>query len=270
MRRVNLRSPSSQYYPVVVPSVAELGRWFMDLHGMCPGVDLVATKRDFASAFRLLRSRPALSLLMATEFPANHIPLPRDLVCIYLAMPFGRNGAPSNFARLGAAIASAHLQCGSSRSTRCLNHAFQSVMYVDGGIFIELKIPLRLTNTTICWEFFSRGILGEQASGEDKMSIDGTWESGQILIGFAFNLKDITISLPEQNMTGAKVFFSDLFGKQGSHFLTLLEVQQPRGHLEHFQTTNEMWGLSRRLRIWSCAIQTRTACTLDVLIPTRG
>ena len=46
----------------------------MGLHGMYPGVDLLATKRDVASAFRLLRLRRGISLLMATVFPVNHIP----------------------------------------------------------------------------------------------------------------------------------------------------------------------------------------------------
>ena len=59
--------------------------------------------------------------------------------------------------------------------------------------------------------------------------------------GFPCNLENLTISLPEQKMGGAKVFPNALFDKRGSHFLTLLEVHQMRGNLEHFQTTNEMW-----------------------------
>ena len=183
MGRANLRFPPSQYYPVVVPSVTDLGRWIMGLHGMYPGVELVATKLDVAAAFRLLRLRPALSLLMATEFPANHIPLPHDLVCIYLVTPFGWNGSPANFARSGDEIASAHLQSGLSRSARHLDHAFRSVMYVDDGSFIELHIPIRLTKTTSFWELPTRGILGDHSLNEDKLSIDGTWESEQIFLG---------------------------------------------------------------------------------------
>ena len=54
-------------------------------------------KRDIASAFRLLRVRPALSLLMCTELPGCALGRPLDLILFYLAMPFGWNGAPANF-----------------------------------------------------------------------------------------------------------------------------------------------------------------------------
>ena len=121
----------------------------MGMHGLYPWVELVAAIRDIVSAFLLLRIRPALSLLMATEFPEIHMPLQRDLVRIYLVMPFGWDGAPPNFARLGDAIASAHLKCGLSRGTMRLNHAFPPAMYVDDGISIELNMPRRLKTPTM-------------------------------------------------------------------------------------------------------------------------
>ena len=114
-------------------------------------------------------------------------------------------------------------------------------MYVADGISIESNAPLRLTNTTSCWGFFTRGILGAHALNEDNLLIDGAWKSEQILLGFSIDLKKLTISLPEQKIEGAEVFFNELIDKRGSHFLTLLEVQQLRWHLEHFQATNEMW-----------------------------
>lgn len=153
MGRVRLLFPSSQYYAVVVPAVSDLGRWIMGLHAMYPGSELVVTKRDIASAFRLLRLRPSLSMLMETEFPSPHIPLQHDMVCICLAMPIGRNGAPGNCAQFGEANARAHLQCGLPRSTMRLNHDCRSVMYVDGGIFIELNMQNRLMAKMRCWEY---------------------------------------------------------------------------------------------------------------------
>ena len=255
VRRINLRFPSDQYYPVVVPSVTELGRWSMGLTGRYPELELKATKRDIASAFRLPRLRPALSLLAATEFPARHVSLSRDLICIYLVMPFGWNGSPANFARFGDAITLARQQCGLRRGDRHLHHSFRPRTYADDGIFIEINARRRLNATAACWGFFAKCILGLGATSDGKLAQEGTWESQKILIGFAFYLRHLTISLPENKRDGAEIFCVSLSDERGPHFLTLLEAQQLRGYLEHFQTTNEMWKIVKGPtdRLLSCA-----------------
>ena len=52
---------------------------------------------------------------MRTEFPGGFIGRPRDLVLLYMAMPFGWNGAPANFAIFGDAIACLHAKFGMGR-----------------------------------------------------------------------------------------------------------------------------------------------------------
>ena len=83
LRRVNLKFDTCQYYPIEAPSVHDIARWILALTHRYPGLDLKLTKRDVASAFRLLRLHPALSLVMVTEFPANHVLLDDDLVCVF-------------------------------------------------------------------------------------------------------------------------------------------------------------------------------------------
>ena len=142
--------------------------------GMYPGVPLKATKRDAASAFRLLRLHPSLSLVMVTEFPAAHVSMGYDLICFYLVMPFGWNGATAHFARFGDAVTLAHCRCGlSGPSVTLMRHAFRSVLYVDDGIFIELDIPERLNASTACWEFLTRGLLGKDAINRHKLIEEG-------------------------------------------------------------------------------------------------
>ena len=65
-------------------------------------------------------------------------------------------------------------------------------------------------------------------------------------------------------MDGAKIYFDELFDKQGSQCLTLLEVQQLRGNPEHFQTTNGMWETIKAPTDMLLDIQTRKVCTFDV------
>ena len=68
IRRVNLSSPADQYYHVAVPTITDIARSAYQLHARFPRtLPITMTKRDIASAFRLLRLRPALCLAMLTE-----------------------------------------------------------------------------------------------------------------------------------------------------------------------------------------------------------
>ena len=89
LRRVNIRCDTKQYYPAVVPKIYEIARRIVSLVWKYPGLSLRMTKRALASAFRLLRFRPSLEMVMVTEFPADHVCLEMDLVCFYLVMSFG-------------------------------------------------------------------------------------------------------------------------------------------------------------------------------------
>ena len=216
----------------------------MSLVHTYPGMQLKVTKRDVDAAFRILRLHPALALAMVTEFPANHIGLATDIVCFYLAIPFGWSGSPSHFAFFGDTITYAHLQCGVGSSATLMRHAFRSALYVDGGIFVELNIPERLSATAHCWEWLTRGMLGRAAINVDKLSEAGACESHRVLLGFVFNLDTVTITLPDAEIGDAKALFSTFLLTMGSQMVTLLDSQQLRGHIEHFQSTNEVWKLA--------------------------
>ena len=227
----------------------------MSLDGLYPGLQLKATKREIASAFRLLRRHPASSLLMAAEFPANHVSFPRDLICIYLVMPFGRNGSPANFARFGDAITLDHQQCGLRKCDRHQHHSFYSRMYLGDWVFREINFDRRLASTTTCWEFFARGILGLDAINNEKSAQEGTWDPHRILIGFVFDFHNLAISLQGGNGGRAEIFPAAIFEKRGPQSPPLLETQQLRGYLYHFQTTNEVWEIAKDPsdRLLACA-----------------
>ena len=158
-------------------------------------------------------------------------------------MPFGWNGDPAHFAYFGDAITKAHVQCGLARALTPMKHAFRSVMYAGDGIFAEVAAPERMAASTQCWEHLAKGILGRDAINEEKLGTEGTWESQQILLDFIFNLDELTITIHEEKIACAKILFSKFFDMAGSQFATLLEMQQLRGHIEHFQSTSEIWKL---------------------------
>ena len=91
MRRINVGSEVSQYYPAKLPSIESIARLVVSLTVSLPGFEIEMTKRDFSS-FRLLRLRPSLSLLMCTELPVCVLGRSHDVVAFYLAIPFGRIG----------------------------------------------------------------------------------------------------------------------------------------------------------------------------------
>ena len=108
MGRRNVGFPVSQYYPVRAPSVESVARLLASMTTPLPGLSTQMANGDIASAFRLLRLRPSLPLLMCTELAGGILGCSRNLVLIYLAMPFGRVGAPANFAIFGGSVTRIH------------------------------------------------------------------------------------------------------------------------------------------------------------------
>ena len=76
------------------------------------------------------------------------------------------------------------------------------------------------------------------------MGEEGARAPRRILLGFTFNLDRPTITLPGEKIAGARVLPNSLLEMKGSQLVTTAEVQQLRGHLEHPQTTNEVWKLA--------------------------
>ena len=218
----------------------------MNQVGAYPGVPLKVTERAVASAFRLLRLHPALSLVMVTEFPPTHMQLGRDLVSSYLAIPFGWNGSPARCARFGDAITMARMKCGlSPPNANLMLHSFRSVLYFDDGIFVEANVPGRLFATTQRWGHLTTGVLGREDINLDKLGEEGKWGSQQILLGFTFNLDRLAVTSPDGEIEGARLLPTTFSDMKGSKLVTMMVVQRRRGHLEHCQSTNEVWSLAK-------------------------
>ena len=143
MRRINVGFNTSQYYPVLVPSIESIARLLIAMTVGFPCFQIEMAKRDIASAFRLLRLHPAPSLLMCTEFPGWVLGREYDLVLFYLAMPFGWNGSPANFAIFGDAVPHIHSQFGMGRPDWFASLDVLSKLYVVDGLLFDLEISMR-------------------------------------------------------------------------------------------------------------------------------
>ena len=76
---------------MTAPTVSEIAHNIVQLQARNPATPIALTKRDIAAAFRLLRLRPSLCLVMLTELHGKFpwVSGGADVVLIYLAMPFG-------------------------------------------------------------------------------------------------------------------------------------------------------------------------------------
>ena len=242
LRRVNLNFPSSQYYPVRVPTAGDIARMIVILRTQFPDIETRLTKRDVAAAFRLLRLHPALCLLMVTELPGRFFKMKgQDIVLIYLVMPFGWNGSPAHFAVFGDAITAAHCAHGIADHPELSQLPFLSRMYVDDGIFVELRQPVRMQTSTLVWEKFTRGLLGRSSINLDKMKEEGQWSNRHIILGIEFDTDSLQVRLPDAKIAGARILFEELLDKRDSQILCVKTLQQIRGVMEHFKTVNTIW-----------------------------
>ena len=94
---------------------------------------------------------------MATELPGKFFYIQGgDIVLFYLSMPFGRNGSPAHFAVFGDAITAAQCARGLAGRPELPQLPFQSRMYVDDGIFVELEKTIRMSTSAAVWGEFAR------------------------------------------------------------------------------------------------------------------
>ena len=242
MRRIDVGLPSAQYYPVRGPSVEAISRLLVPATVSFPCLDVQMAKRDIASAFSLLRIHPALSLLMRTELPGGLLGYSRDIVFIYLVMPFGRNGAPANCAIFGDSITGIHGKFGMERPDWFLPTPFLSKLYVGDGVLFEIrKLTRQGTNETLRGHI-AVGLLGRNSLNWPKLEEGGKWKETQTMLGFDIDAHPMTISIPDAKISGSRVLFDNLNESQGSMEIEAVTPQQVRGHVEHFKASTATAG----------------------------
>ena len=117
-------------------------------------------------------------------------------------MSFGWNGAPSNFAIFGDAISTIRAQFGMNNPSWRTALPFQSRLYVDDGMLLDIRNTVQQTANTDTWGWIARGLLGIWAINAEKLGMEGTWGAKHTLIGFDVDSNLLTSQLPEAKIDG--------------------------------------------------------------------
>ena len=96
-----------------------------------------------------------------------------------------------------------HVKYGLKPPITLIRRSRRSVLYVDGGIVVEANAPSIIFAPTQSWGHSAKGVLGRGAINQDKLREEGEWEVQQILLGFIFNLDQLTITLHAEKIEGA-------------------------------------------------------------------
>lgn len=108
--------------------------------------------------------------------------------------------------------------------------AFATLLYVDDGIFIELRRNYRMEACTFQWDQFAYGLIGKTAINMDKLGAEGVWHHEHVILGFLRSAENLAITLPEAKLAGAHVLFGELLKRKHTTMLTAQQIQQARTH----------------------------------------
>ena len=200
-------------------------------------------ERDIASSFRLLLLSQALSLPMCAELSGCFLGRPHDLVLVYMAMPFGRKGAPANCAIFGDAISRMHAMPGMGRPDWYMSIRFLSKLYVGNGLLFDIRNAIRQRANALTWGHIMLGLLWPNALNQAKLAEKGQRSTTNTMLGLDINSASPSIAMPDPKIAGARALVGHRIEHQGSRALEMVTLQQARGHIEHFRSPNSKWNL---------------------------
>ena len=116
-----------------------------------------------------------MSRIMVAEFPGWCFGVGGDVVFVTGSSLLG-GVDPRCFRRFSDDVATLRQLHGPSRPLRNTVFAFQSPMYIDDGLFVEMDIGDRKEQTTAAWRRTARPLLSEGAINGEKQS---RWRMGR-------------------------------------------------------------------------------------------
>ena len=240
VRRVNLKRPKTDYWQVLTPTLDDLARRYCHLRTSAPGLEIVGTKRDIDAAFTRVRLHPDAAVLFGAEFRLN-ADNGENLIFFYLVLPFGFTGSPGIFGRLMQAVQFFH-RCHIPPNPEWNGRERLSAeLYVDDGMFLEVRMGDRPQISVGNWELGVRLFLGQTGISKKKLDIEGQWATELVLLGFHVNLHTNLISLPNPKITGAYNLINTRVLNYGNCVVSTHDIQELRGCINHWPNTGRIW-----------------------------
>ena len=170
-----------------------------------------------------------MCIMLCTEFDLKHFGGEGSVYLMFLKLPFGWRGSPAYFSVVGEGISKAHRMYTPQNKIRDGAQNLNSLLYVDDEIFIDPCLGLRPDVTVTCWEYLCKGLLGQDALGDDKLLEEGEWQESQILLGFEVNVNSLPISLPTPEIVYASEVINHHVFNPGNRIIPVRKVQELRG-----------------------------------------
>ena len=231
--------PKHDYWPLLTSSIEDLSRRFCHMKCSAPGIKIIATKRDIASAFTRCRVRPDASVLFGTEFVSRNSN--RSTILFYLVFPLGFTGPPGIFGRIMQGVQYFHRSHFPPNPQWNGAERFSAEVFADDGMFIESFLGER---PKICVELWEKGVrlfLGQTCISQKKLEMEGRWETEAVFLGFRINFDADLTSLPNPKITGAYNLLQKQAYDHGNCAVQLHDIQELRGCINLWPYTGRIW-----------------------------
>ena len=183
VRLVNNFCDKNDYPACLNPTLSDLARRVESSDRNFPGVPRKVTKRDVSEAFKRVATHPDCVSILRTEFPGIELGLARDIVFLWLALPFGWSASPGYFQTCARLITKLH--CTHYSPSPTAGHLpFVSHMFVDDAMIVDVDFPGRLGQSVAAWGDCCIKVLGEWSVSQDTKDIEGQRGDSAILLGF--------------------------------------------------------------------------------------
>ena len=187
---------------------------------MYPGLEILASKADVSSAFKLLWLAVELCGLYACAIPQDVLGLGLgDFIVIQLTLTFGSSISPGSYDFFSKAIEMGHRAHSPPVPRRDGVSRFRSNTLVDDGVIVAVKLgaSMRFSLATYLWNM--RMALGPQAVNLEKAREEGMFLARQIVWGIGMDLSrahvnifDVSLWLTQSKQEKARgLVFSPLF-----------------------------------------------------------
>ena len=160
--RKNLAPP-----PAVTPKIMESLRYIARLSAAFPYVPIVACKRDFSNAFKLIHHSLADVVNLATQLPGL------EGIMVSSVMVFGWTYSPAWFGLFALAVADAHcqLRCGDPDFNGVVN--FFTRTHVDDALSFFLHQGNAELIVPFCYGALSAQVFDDNSISQEKLEVEG-------------------------------------------------------------------------------------------------